>query len=269
MRKKPVLEINEKPAFSQWLFLSIQHLFAMFGATVLVPKLTGLDPAVALVCSGIGTLAFIIITKGKAPSYLGSSFAFIVPIISAQAFGTGAAMVGSFLVGLLYAIIALIIGKVGVRWLMRLLPPIVVGPVIMVIGLSLSGTAVDMAMNNNGEYSLKFFTVALVTLSITILTSIFTKGFLSVVPVLVGITGGYLFALTQGIVDFSGVMEAKWLAVPNFTIPFVDYSPQVTAAILALMLPVAIVPIAEHIGHQLVLSKVVNRDLIKDPGLDK
>lgn len=276
--KKVVLGIQEKPKPTQWLLLSIQHLFAMFGATVLVPALTGMSPAVALVSSGIGTLAFIAITRGKVPSYLGSSFAFINPIIAVKALelnpdsgvGVGSYLVGSFLVGVTYAIVALIISRAGTKWLMKLLPPVVVGPVIMVIGLGLSATAVGMATNNPaGEYDLTFVLIALVTLTLTILTAIFTRGFLSVIPVLVGIVGGYAFAIVMDVVDLHHVQEANWFQVPPFEVPFVTYIPSFSWSVFLLMVPVAIVPIAEHIGHQLVLSKVVNKDLIKDPGLDK
>ncbi|MFV0419985.1 MAG: solute carrier family 23 protein [Dysgonomonas sp.] len=276
--KKIVLGIQEKPKPAQWLLLSIQHLFAMFGATVLVPALTGMSPAVALVSSGIGTLVFIVITKGKVPSYLGSSFAFINPIIAVKALeldpssgvGLGSFLVGSFLVGVTYAIVALIIAKSGTKWLMKLLPPVVVGPVIMVIGLGLSVTAVNMSTNNaEGVYDLNFVLIGLVTLTITIVTAIFTRGFLSVIPVLVGIVGGYIFSLIMGVVSFQPVIDANWIQVPAFMIPFVDYTPSFTWRVFLMMVPVAIVPIAEHIGHQLVLSKVVGKDLIKDPGLDR
>ncbi|WP_108823022.1 solute carrier family 23 protein [Dysgonomonas sp. Marseille-P4361] len=275
--KKVVLGIQEKPKPAQWLLLSIQHLFAMFGATVLVPALTGMSPAVALVSSGIGTLAFIAITRGRVPSYLGSSFAFINPIIAVKALeldpasgvAVGSFLVGSFLVGITYAIVALIIAKAGTNWLMKLLPPVVVGPVIMVIGLGLSVTAVGMATNNPaGEYDLDYVWIGFVTLLITILTAMFTRGFLSVIPVLVGIVGGYVFSIIMGVVDLHAVKEANWFEIPPFMIPFVDYTPSFTWRIVLMMVPVAIVPIAEHIGHQLVLSKVVGKDLIKDPGLD-
>lgn len=276
--KKVVLGIQEKPKPAQWLLLSIQHLFAMFGATVLVPALTGMSPAVALVSSGIGTLAFIAITRGRVPSYLGSSFAFINPIIAVKALeldpasgvAVGSFLVGSFLVGITYAIVALIIAKAGTNWLMKLLPPVVVGPVIMVIGLGLSVTAVGMATNNPaGEYDLDYVWIGFVTLLITILTAMFTRGFLSVIPVLVGIVGGYVFSIIMGVVDLHAVKEANWFEIPPFMIPFVDYTPSFTWRIVLMMVPVAIVPIAEHIGHQLVLSKVVGKDLIKDPGLDR
>lgn len=276
--QKIVLGIDEKPKMGQWLLLSIQHLFAMFGATVLVPTLTGMNPAIALISSGIGTLVFIAITRGKVPSYLGSSFAFINPIIAIKAaeqvtssgVPVGSFLVGSFLVGVVYSLVALLIAKAGTKWLMRLLPPIVVGPVIMVIGLGLASTAVGMITNNpTGEYDITYVSIGLVTLAITIIAAIFTKGFLSVIPVLVGIIGGYVFSASIGVVNFVPVMEASWFQVPNFTIPFVDYTPTVTLYVVFVMLPVAIVPIAEHIGHQLVLSKVINKDLINDPGLDR
>ncbi|SHF30374.1 solute carrier family 23 protein [Dysgonomonas macrotermitis] len=265
---KIVLGINEKPKPLQWLLLSIQHLFAMFGSTVLVPALTGMSPAVALVSSGLGTLAFILVTRGKVPSYLGSSFAFINPIIATKAFdGFAGIMMGSFMVGLVYAIVALVISKTGTRWLMKLLPPIVVGPVIMVIGLGLSAVAVGMVTNHDGGYDITYVLVGLVTLLITIIFAIFTRGFLSVVPVLMGIIGGYIFAVIMGIVDLQAVIDAPWFQVPPFQIPFVDFAPHFTWKVFLLMVPVAIVPIAEHIGHQLVLSKVVEKDLLADPGL--
>lgn len=276
--RKVVLAIDEKPKWNQWILLSIQHLFAMFGATVLVPALTGMSPAVALITSGIGTLVFIVVTRGKSPSYLGSSFAFINPIIAVKLLeadpnsgvGMGSYMVGSFLIGITYSIIALIISKAGTKWLMKLLPPIVVGPVIMVIGLGLAHTAIGMATNNaSGDYDLDYVLVGLVTLSITIITAIFTRGFLSVIPVLVGIVGGYIFSYFMGIVTFENVIAANWFEIPPFVIPFVDYTPSLSGRVILLMVPVAIVPIAEHIGHQLVLSKVVGKDLIADPGLDR
>jgi len=271
MNKKPILDVSDKPKLSQWLTLSVQHLFAMFGATILVPYLTHLSPAIALISSGLGTLAFLLITKFKVPAYLGSSFAFITPVITAKAGGgPGAAMVGTFLAGLVYAIIALIISQAGHRWIMKLLPPVVVGPVIIVIGLSVAPTAVGMAMNNPaGKYSMLHFSVALVTLAATIIFSIFAKKILSIIPILSGIVVGYIYALMVGIVDFGPVMKADWLEMPEFIIPFVSYKVKFTWDIFWLMVPVAVVTISEHIGHQLILSKVVGRDYIKEPGLHR
>lgn len=268
---KPALDINEVPSPGKWLTLSLQHLFAMFGATILVPYLVGLSPSIALISSGLGTIAFLIITKWQVPAYLGSSFAFIAPVIAAKASGgPGGAMIGTFLAGLVYGLVALVIYKAGYRWIMNLLPPIVVGPIIIVIGLALSGTAVGMAMNNpDGEYSLLHFSIALVTLAATIICSIYFKGMLSLIPILFGIIIGYIYALAVGVVDFTPVKEASWIEMPDFIFPFVDYKVKVTLDLVLLMVPVAIVTLSEHIGHQLVLSKVVGRDYIKNPGLHR
>jgi uracil permease len=272
MNNKPILDVKEIPKPFQWITLSLQHLFAMFGATILVPYLVGLSPAIALISSGLGTLAFLLITKFQVPAYLGSSFAFIAPVIAAKAAGgPGGAMVGTFLAGLVYGVVALVISKAGHRWIMNLLPPIVVGPVIIVIGLALSGTAVNMAMNNPaiGKYSLLHFSVALVTLAATIIFSIYAKKMLSMIPILAGIIVGYIYALLVGIVDFTPVLDAKWFEMPEFILPFVSYKVKFTWDLVLLMVPVAIVTLSEHIGHQLVLSKVVGRDYIKEPGLHR
>ncbi|KXG10480.1 NCS2 family nucleobase:cation symporter [Anoxybacillus rupiensis] len=268
---KPVLGIKDRPSPVQWLTLSLQHLFAMFGATILVPYLVGLSPSMALISSGLGTLAFLMITKWQVPAYLGSSFAFISPIIAAKAAGgPGAAMVGSFLAGAVYGIVALVIKRAGYRWIMKLLPPIVVGPVIIVIGLGLANTAVGMAMNGpDGKYNLTYFSVALVTLAATIICSVYLRGLLSLVPILIGIVVGYVYSLAVGVVDLSPIAKAKWLEMPDFLIPFVDYPVHVTGKIILLMVPVALVTLSEHIGHQLVLSKVVGQDYIKKPGLHR
>jgi uracil permease len=271
MSSKPILDVNDIPKPGQWLTLSLQHLFAMFGATILVPYLVGLSPALALISSGLGTLAFLFLTKMKVPAYLGSSFAYIAPIIAAKAAGgPGAAMLGTFIAGLVYVIVALVIKMAGYRWIMKLLPPVVVGPVIIVIGLALSGTAVGMAMNNPaGKYSLLHFSVALVTLAATIIFSIYLRGMLSIIPILAGIVIGYIYALIVGIVDFQPVLKAHWFEMPQFIIPFVSYKVKFSWDIILLMAPVAVVTISEHIGHQMVLSKVVGRDYIKDPGLHR
>jgi uracil permease len=269
------LGIHEIPKWNKWIILSIQHLFAMFGATILVPYLTGLSPAVALVSSGLGTLAYIVITKGNVPAYLGSSFAFIAPIIASTAIGgVEGVMIGSFMAGVVYAVIAIIIKGTGIHWIMKLLPPIVVGPVIMVIGLGLASVAINMAMNFNYELGvfvdpMLHFTVALITLAITIFSSIFLRGFFSLVPILFGIVGGYISAYFFGIVDFTPVLEAAWFRVPNFIIPFVTYTPKFSWTIIALMVPISVVTISEHIGDQMVLSKVVGQDFIKKPGLHR
>ncbi|MBS4207929.1 solute carrier family 23 protein [Bacillus sp. FJAT-50079] len=268
---KIVVGIQESPPPAQFIVLSLQHLFAMFGATILVPYLVDLSPGVALISSGLGTIAFLLITKGQVPAYVGSSFAFIVPIIAATAVGgPGAAMIGSFLAGLVYGIVALLIKAAGHKWIVKILPPVVVGPVIVVIGLSLAPVAVDMAMNNpDGDYSLLYFSVALVTLLIVVLSSIFLKGFLNLIPVLIGIIGGYAYAAAAGIVDLSGVKAASFFEAPAFLIPYVTYTPSFSWTIVSLMVPVSIVTLSEHIGHQMVLSKVVQKDLLLRPGLHR
>ncbi|MCM3767992.1 solute carrier family 23 protein [Neobacillus niacini] len=271
MSNKPILDVKDMPKPTQWLTLSLQHLFAMFGATILVPYLVGLDPSIALISSGLGTLAFLLITKFQVPAYLGSSFAFIAPVIAAKAAGgPGAAMIGTFMAGLVYGIVALIISKAGYRWIMNLLPPVVVGPVIIIIGLSIAPTAVGMAMNNAaGEYSMLHFSAALVTLTATIVFSIYAKKIFSIIPILAGIVVGYIYAAIVGIVDFKPVLEAGWFEMPKFIIPFVSYKVEFSWDIFWLMVPVAVVTLSEHIGHQLILSKVVGRDYIKEPGLHR
>lgn len=282
-----VMDVQDIPKKSKWLMLSLQHLFAMFGATILVPFLTGLPPAVALVSSGSGTIAYLIITKGKIPAYLGSSFAFIAPMGQAMLDGgVPGAMVGSFLAGLVYGAVALLIGAFGLKWIIKVLPPIVVGPVIIVIGLGLAPTAIDMAMNVDGAYSGVHFSVAILTLAVTVVGSLFFRGFFGLIPILIGIVVGYIYALFVGIVDTSAI-NASWnniigahsfgeflsavFVMPEFIIPFRDYSPFETINwnIVGIMVPVAVVTIAEHIGDQMVLSKVVGRNFVEKPGLHR
>ncbi|MFE8699005.1 uracil-xanthine permease family protein [Cytobacillus sp. FJAT-54145] len=268
---RTVLDIKDVPTKTQMITLSFQHMFAMFGATILVPKLVGLSPAIALLTSGIATIIFLLITQFKVPAYLGSSFAFIAPIIIASNGGEnpGNAMIGAMAVGVTYGIVSLIIWKTGYKWLMRLLPPIVVAPVIMVIGLALAGVAVDMSMNVNGEYSFLHFSAALVTLFSAIIFTVYFKNILSAMPILMGLIIGYFYSAMIGIVDFSAVKEAAIFEMPDFLIPGVHYEFTITSTILLAMVPIVLVTISEHIGHQLVLGKVVNRNYIKDPGLHR
>lgn len=272
--KDAILDVHEKPRTGQLLSLSLQHMFAMFGATILVPKLVGLSPAIALLTSGIATIIFILITQFKVPAYLGSSFAFIVPItIATETGGIGSAMIGAMFVSLVYAVVALVIWRTGYKWLMNILPPIVVAPVIIVIGLALSGTAVDMAMNITvdgiSQYSLQHFSAALVTLGTAIICTIYFKNIISLMPILIGIIVGYAYSAAIGIINYEPIHNASWFAIPDFLIPGVDYSFTVTPTLLFIMVPIAIVTISEHIGHQLVLGKIVKRDYIKDPGLHR
>lgn len=269
-----ILDIHDKPSTGKLATLSIQHMFAMFGATILVPQIVGLSPAIALLTSGIATLIFLFITKFQVPAYLGSSFAFIAPILflTGQA-GIGSAMIGSLFVALVYFIVSLVIWKTGYKWIMKLLPPIVVAPVIIVIGLALSPVAVDMAMNitvnNVKEYSMLHFSAALVTLLAAVIATLFFKGMISLMPVLIGIIVGYVYSLFIGIVDYTAVTKAKLIAAPDFLLPGIDYEFIITPTLIIIMVPIAIVTISEHIGHQLVLGKIVNRNYIKEPGLHR
>ncbi|WP_281185565.1 uracil-xanthine permease family protein [Staphylococcus schleiferi] len=271
---QPVLDVNERPKAGQWGFLSLQHLFAMFGATVLVPFLTGLPVSSALLASGIGTLFYILITKGKIPAYLGSSFAFITPIITGLSTNSlGDMLVALFMSGVMYVIIGIAIKLSGINWLMHLLPPVVVGPVIMVIGLSLAPTAVNMVMfENAGDmkgYNLSYIAVAGITLLVTLIVQGFAKGFFSLIPVLIGIVVGYITAIMFGIVDFKPVEKAAWFQFPDIYLPFADYHPSIHLGLITIMLPIVFVTVSEHIGHQMVINKIVGRNFFEDPGLHR
>lgn len=265
-----VLDIHDRPKTGHWIGLSLQHLFTMFGATVLVPILVGIDPGIALVSSGLGTIVYLFVTKGKIPAYLGSSFAFIAAMqMLMKSDGYPAIAQGAMTTGLVYLIVSLIISKIGSGWLDKILPPIVVGPVVMVIGLGLAANASNNAMFNNGEYDFKFIAVALITLGLTIFYNMFFKGFLGLIPILLGIVSGYLVALLFGIVDVEPIKEAAWFAVPNFEIPFVQYQPKLYLNAITTMAPIAFVTMTEHIGHLMVLNKLTKRNFFQDPGLSK
>lgn len=259
------IDKHNKLGVGQNIALGFQHLFAMFGATVLVPILTGLDPAVALFTSGTGTLLFMLITKGKVPAYLGSSFAFIAPIISVSSlWGIQYALGGAVAVGLLYILIAFIVSKIGLDWIDKVLPSVVIGSVIMVIGLGLASTAVEMAgFTSGGSLANADVRIALFTLIVTVIGTMFFKGFFAVVPILIGIIAGYIFAITQGAVDFTPVKEAAWIGLPQFVFP------KFSAAAITMMLPVALVSITEHLGDVMVLSRVTGNDFYRSPGLHR
>lgn len=269
-RRDVVLDVNERPGFGQWVGLSIQHMFSMFGSTVLVPILVGLNPGIALFSSGVGTLMYILITKGKIPAYMGSSFSFIVPMIALmKTVGYPGIAQGTIAVGCVYLIVSLVVSMIGSDWIDRLLPPVIVGPIIMVIGLSLAGTAAkDATINAAGHYDLKFFVVALLTLLVTIAFNMFMKGFLGLIPILLGIVVGYVIAVLFGIVDFTPVLHAHWLSLPAFQIPFVDYKPKLYWGAILSMAPIAFVTMTEHMGHIMVLNQLTERNFFKDPGLN-
>jgi uracil permease len=244
----------------------------MFGATILVPLLTGLSPSTALFTAGTGTLIYILLTGAKVPAFLGSSFAFIPPLIGVSAaYGMPYALGGAFAAGLFYCIVGLIIKLAGTAWLDKALPPVVIGSVIVVIGLNLAPTAMTMAMNDGaGNYSLVMFSIALVTLAVTVAANIFLKGFFSTIPILIGLVAGYLFTLIMGsfipayhIIDFQGVRDAAWFGLPEFALPKFNL-----VAILTFVI-VSLATICEHLGDTLVTSKVVGQDFYKTPGLHR
>lgn len=268
-----VLDINDKPKPLQWFGLSLQHLFTMFGATVLVPKLVGLDPGIALLSSGLGSIVYMLVTKGKIPAYLGSSFAFITAmqmLMADKGAGYPAIAQGAMTTGLVYLLVSLLIKKFGSKWLDRLLPPIVVGPVVMVIGLGLAETAAKNAMYTpTGEYNITYIIVALVTLTLTIVFNMYLKGFLGLLPILLGIIGGYLVALAFGIVDTDLIKNAPLFAMPDFQIPFASYTPKLHLGAILTMAPIAFVTMTEHIGHLTVLNKLTKRNFFESPGLSR
>lgn len=268
-RRDVVLDVDERPGTGQWIGLSLQHMFSMFGSTVLVPILVGLNPGIALFSSGVGTLMYLLITRHKIPAYMGSSFSFIVPMMALmKSTGYPGIAQGTIAVGCVYLIVSLIVSRFGSAWIDRILPPIVVGPIVMVIGLSLAATAAKDATMNGSTYDIKYFIVAMLTLLITIIFNMFFKGFLGLIPILLGIVGGYIIACLFGIVKFSGVMSAHWFSLPAFQIAFVNYHPQFYWGAILSMAPIAFVTMTEHMGHIMVLNELTDRNYFKDPGLN-
>ena len=240
----------------QKIIVGAQFLFVAFGATVLVPLLVGLDPSVALLTAGVGTLIFHAVTKGKVPIFLGSSFAFIAPIIKAtELFGLPGTLCGLVAVGAVYGVMSALVRLRGVGFIARLFPPIVVGPVIMLIGLSLAGTGVDMAKSN--------WPLAITALLTTIVVSLFAKGLLRLIPIFAGIVVGYITATIFGLIDFQPIIDAPWLALPAFV------RPELSWEAIIFMIPVAIAPVIEHIGDVYAINEVTGKDFVSDPGLHR
>jgi len=264
MKERNIIQVEEKVPVNLLIPLSIQHMFAMFGATVLVPFIFGINPAIVLFMNGVGTLLFIAVTKGKAPAYLGSSFAFLAPAgIVINQMGYEYALGGFVVVGFCGCIVAFIIYKFGSDWIDVVLPPAAMGPVVALIGLELAGSAAGNAGLLDETINMKHVIVFAVTLGVAVFGNIMFKGFLSVIPILIAVIAGYIAALLCGIVDFAEVAKAPLFALPNFQLPKFDIG-----AILTI-LPVILVITSEHIGHQVVTSKIVGRDLLKDPGLHR
>ena len=264
MENKRIIQVDEKVPVKLLIPLSIQHMFAMFGASVLVPFVFGINPAIVLFMNGLGTLLFILITKGRAPAYLGSSFAFLAPAgIVISKWGYDYALGCFVAVGFCGCILALIIYKFGSEWINVVLPPAAMGPVVALIGLELAGTAASNAGLKDEVLLPANIIVFLVTLLTAVIGSVVFRGFLSVIPILIAIIAGYAASLACGIVDFSQVAAAPLFALPNFQ------TPKFNMQAIAIILPVLLVITSEHIGHQIVTSKIVGRDLMKDPGLHR
>ena len=236
--------------------VGVQFLFVAFGATVLVPLLVGLDPSTALFTAGVGTLIFHLVTKGIVPIFLGSSFAFIAPIIKAtELYGLAGTLSGLVAVGLVYFLMSALVKWQGVRLIKRLFPPVVIGPVIMLIGLSLAGTGVSMASED--------WLLAIISLVTAIVVSLFAKGLLKLIPIFAGIVLGFIAAILLGRVDLSGIADAAWFSLPQFV------KPEFSWGAIIFMIPVAIAPIIEHVGDVYAVSQVAQKDFIKNPGLHK
>lgn len=262
--------VADRPPVKELIPLSFQHIMAMFGSCVLVPLLVGLSVNAALFTAGLGTLLFILVTKHKVPIFLGSSFAFIPSLIAAASMGLPYMAGGIIASGLLYCLVSFIVSKTGTAWLDKIFPPVVIGSVILCIGLCLAPTAVDMAMNINGQYSLVALSIAIVTLAATIFANNFLKGFVSSVPVLIGLVVGYLFTLIMGfvfpayhLIDFGGIKDAAWFGLPKFVVPKFNLG-----VVLAFVI-VSFSTIIEHIGDIYTASKIVGSKLYEDPGLNR
>ncbi len=267
MKNRTIIQVQDKVPLRLLLPLSLQHMFAMFGASVLVPFLFGLNPAIVLFMNGIGTLLFILITKGKAPAYLGSSFAFLAAggaVISK--YGYSYALGGFIAVGIAGCLLSLLIYLFGSNWINWVLPPAAMGPVVALIGLELAATAAQTAQilpDENNNLNPQNFLVFGVTLGVAVFGSVLFRRFFAVIPILIAIIAGYIAAVAVGIVNFEAISKANWFSLPNFSSPSFD------PGVMLTMLPVLLVIASEHIGHQVVTSKIVGKDLLKDPGLHR
>lgn len=264
---KKVIDVNERPPLIESIPLSFQHLFAMFGASVLVPILFKIDPAVVLLMNGIGTLIYIFITKGKIPAFLGSSFAFISPVFLVMAgYSYNAALGGFIASGVIFIVVALLFKYLGSEWIHIVFPPASMGAIVAIIGLELSPVAANMAgivLKDNKPYDVNTVIVSMSTLVIVILGSVLFKGFLRIIPILFGIIAGYVIALFLGVVNFEPISRAAWLSAPTF------YYPEFNISAMLIIIPAALVVIAEHIGHLIVTGNIVEKELTVDPGLHR
>lgn len=272
---KLLYDTYEKPPLGEWLILALQHVIAMFGATILVPILVNkaaqaevMSIPTALICSGVGTLLYILATKGKSPVYLGSSFTFIAPVASVFIKdGISGVATGIITVGLVYILFSFLIKLFGKKWIHKLLPPIVVGPMIIIIGLSLAPNAISQIGLDNGSIVWESIFIAIVSFMVTAIVAIYAKGIFKVIPFLIGIIAGYLLSISLGVVDFTILKEASYISLPKIFLPIKDYTFSLVG--LLTMLPIALVSISEHIGDHMALSSIIDKDLTKDPGLDR
>jgi len=266
----PIIQVEEKVGLLRGFPLSLQHLFAMFGASILVPSLFGIDPAIVLLMNGIGTLIYLVICKGKAPAFLGSSFAFLAPVgfligVDKNLTNYTHALGGFIAAGLVFVIVAVIIGIFGSAWIKIVLPPATMGPIVALIGLELASTAAGMAgiIPNDGLYDRNSVIVSMVTLAVAVFGSILFRKFFAVIPILIAIMVGYVLSLLLGMVDVKPIENALYLSVPTFYRPVFDIN-----AIL-IIVPAALVVVSEHIGHLIVTGNIVGKDLTKNPGLHR
>ncbi|WP_311650601.1 uracil permease [Selenomonas artemidis] len=258
------IDTTERPPLLQTIPLSLQHLFAMFGSTVLVPILFHVNPATVLLFNGIGTLFYLILCKGKIPAYLGSSFAFLSPVfLVLSEYSYEAALGGFIVVGAVFCLVSLLVHTAGTSWIDVIFPPASMGAIVAVIGLELMPTAAGMAGLTGDKTDPTVIFVSISTLAITIFASIAFRGFLSIIPILIGVVLGYVIAFAAGIVDLSNVESAPWFAIPTL------YTPEFDLRAILIILPASIVVVVEHIGHLIVTGNIVGRNLTKDPGLDR
>lgn len=261
-----IIGVSERPPLLQTIPLSFQHLFAMFGATVLVPILFKINPATVLLFNGIGTLLYLIICKGKIPAYLGSSFAFISPVLLLLPLGYELALGGFIVCGALFCLVAFIVQKAGTGWLDVVFPPAAMGAIVAVIGLELAGVAANMAGLLPAEGTRAdgtTVTIALVTLAVTVLGSVLFRGFFAIIPILIGVLAGYGVSFVLGVVDIAPIKDAHWFALPTI------YTPRFEWYAILTIVPAVLVVIAEHVGHLVVTGNIVKKDLMRDPGLHR
>lgn len=267
-KERKIIGINERPPIGKWIPLSIQHTFAMFSASVLVPILFGIPASIVLLMNGIGTLLFIFITKGKAPAYLGSSFAFLSPgFIVIGSMGYQYCLGGFICAGAIFCIVAIIIKFAGVNWIDAVLPPAAMGPIVALIGLELAGSAAKtggiVSSAEGAAIDPKFVCVFVFTLALAVIGQVVFRGFASAIAILIAIISGYVLAAIMGLVDFTAVSEASVFALPAFMLPKFNLSA------IIIIIPASLTVISEHISHQIVTSEIVGKDLLRDPGLHR